>query len=562
MLKRTAKSPLSKDEPSKRQKVTSGPGSPNAPAVTSPAPGASSPTSTSSPLTEVPNTPEGPALPEEIATKKPNLKKRPPKKQTTPKKQAAPKQSTTGAPPVAETFEAWIPPQPDIPEPSPYWGIKPIMRRVNEGDEDSPLVPDPLPHPDQPAARTSNGATNPPMWEDLGARFQRGSRYVKYTSTTAPDNADNLPQTIDQEDLLQIKLIDMRPKSAKDRTPRRVPVTYHYGDDQKDGNGARGRLGRKPKDWANKQAVKCINDRRAQAIGRITMDNAWTPQEREYLTALFAEFPNASIWEIAARHNTRFVGDFVGATGGLNGSYLSTGRTVESVRNQYLMHKPAYDRGEAPSGVRPSSDNCLESKEAARKWKKDGVGKSGSPDKKLEEAYDAGKDALEAVRKEGEENELVEGQEKQTMDEEKRGEEAHERFVKEHGDELIEFAGYTEWYSENEPPVRTPSQFPIPPARDAPQPATAKQVVVVDEEVHTERSVVEETVVEDVTFEQVTTQTVVEGVTEVLESATAGPPSAPKRKRTASEVYQEKMKGISEDYDDDDDAEEEKDEEL
>ncbi|CBX94143.1 hypothetical protein IAQ61_004015 [Plenodomus lingam] len=522
MSKRTAQSPLVKDESSKKLKVDTCVQLQHFTAASE----ASSP---KSPLSNVAITREGFASPLITNISRNSLVKKSPTKKT-PAKQAAPKKSATGAAPIADVFEAWTPPQPEIPDPSPHWGVVPTMRRLNN-DENSRLVPDPLPHPDQPSARTSNGATNPPMWEDLGARFQRGSRYIKYTSVTVPDNADDLPETIDQEELLQIRLIDMRPKSTVDRNPRRVPMTYHYGDGQKDETGEKGKLGRKPKDWGNKQAIKCLNDRRTQAIGRITMDNAWTCQEREYLAELFEEFPNASIWEITARHNSRFLGEFMGGTGGLNYSYLSSGRTVESVRNQYMTYKPAYDRGKAPTGIRPSHNHSLEAKEAAQKWKGKVAKKFGSPDKKLEEAFDAAEETKPS----------------------KQEAETHQEIVKQTGDELLELAGYEDWYHSHQPTVHTPSQTSTPPTWDSPQPTATNQVAVIETKVKTEHQVIEEAVAEDQRFEHVTTQTVVETVTEAVESEQAAPMVEPERKRTASEVYIEKMQAISDDYDADDD---------
>ncbi|KAF2844817.1 hypothetical protein T440DRAFT_502849 [Plenodomus tracheiphilus IPT5] len=558
MSKRTAQSPLSEDEPSKKQKVASADASSKSP---SPVAVLSPPTS---PLSDVP---ENLVPPEKVVTTKKSTaaKKAVPKKVTT-RKVAAPKKSTTGAVPVADTFEPWTPPQPTIPAPSPYWGIKPIMKRLNENDENSPEVADPLPHPSQPSARTSNAATNPPLWEDLGARFQRGSRYVKHLSTTAPANAASLPATIDQEAHLQIKLIDMRPTSKKDSTPRRTPITYHYGDDQKDTSGTKGNLRRRPKDWSNKQAVKCLNDRRAQAIGRICMDNSWSEQEREYLAHLFRDFPSASIWEVTARYNSRFLGDYIGATGGVDG-YQSTGRTVESVRAQYLAHKPAYDCGKAPVGVREVKGKSVESKEVEKKMK-EVVKTFGEPDKKLAKAYDEGRAMMANVRRE----------EKREAEEEG---ERNARWNKEHGAELLELAGFREWYVEHQPTVHTPSQTSSPPARYSPQTTKDNQVAVYETEVQTETRVIKEIVGEDESVKQVATETVVETTTEAVEmtgtetveavsarpspvraSSVASSNNASEKKRTASEVYQEKMKAISEDYEDDEEEEEEEEEEL
>lgn len=261
-------------------------------------------------------------------------------------------------PPVKEAFEAWKP-EIEIPETTQFWGRK-------------PLPGDPRSHIDQPSARTSNGATNPPMWEDRGFRFKRGSQYVKYFGSVAPDNVEDLPEDLDQEDYLVIKLIDMRPTSKKNPTPKRTPTYYFYD-------------GGKPKDWDNIQAVKCLNDRRAQAINRITMDAPWTPIEREFLASLFQEFPDASIWEMTERHNERFVkDDFLAPT-----AFAFTprpGRTVESVRHEYVTFKPLYDRGEAPTKLRHRNEVSTEGKEVLAP--KEMAKVFGSSDKALEKAWD------------------------------------------------------------------------------------------------------------------------------------------------------------------------------
>lgn len=145
----------------------------------------------------------------------------------------------------------------------------------------------------------------------------------------------------------------MRPKSANDPSPRRVPTTYFYE-------------GGKPKDWNSIQAVKCLNDRRAQAIDRITMDAPWTRIEREYLASLCEEFPDASIWELTERHNARFKGQDFAVSIGFSFAKISQGRTVESVSHEYKTYKPYYNRGEAPGFVRYHNDNSLEGR-ATRK---------------------------------------------------------------------------------------------------------------------------------------------------------------------------------------------------
>ncbi|KAH7093365.1 hypothetical protein FB567DRAFT_434421, partial [Paraphoma chrysanthemicola] len=261
-------------------------------------------------------------------------------------------------PPIKSCFEPWKPTV-TLPPRSAFWGIK-------------PRTGDPRPHPDQPPARESNGATNPPMWEDRKFRFVRGQRHVKYFGPIEPPNVESLPD-LDQEDLLVVQLIDMRDGGKKNPGPRRLPTFYFYEHG-------------KPKDWASGQAVKALNDRRQQAIDRNTLDDPWSAVEKTYLASLLAEYPDASIWELTERHNDRFMGvDFVGATA-FEFSDLSIGRTVESVRHEYVTFKAMYDNGEAPTGVRWRTEKSKQGRalHAAKKMEE----LFGLPDKKLEKAFD------------------------------------------------------------------------------------------------------------------------------------------------------------------------------
>ncbi|RAR07979.1 hypothetical protein DDE83_006224 [Stemphylium lycopersici] len=253
-----------------------------------------------------------------------------------------------------------------IPASDPFWGVKPVPG-------------DPRPDPHQPSARESNGQTNPPLWEDRGFRFKRGSRYVKYFGPVAPDNVDELKEDLDQEDLLAVKMIDMRPKSKKDPTPKRTPVVYCYG--------------KVPKDWDNMQSIKALNDRRYQAIDRTTMDAPWSRIEREYLASLLRETPDTSIWDLTERHNDRFMGkDYTNETG-FGFSSLSTGRTVESVRYEYTTYKPLYDAGRVPDMVRWRGDQSTEGKEIRAAGRAERA--FGPPSKALEMAHDAEHGAAE-----------------------------------------------------------------------------------------------------------------------------------------------------------------------
>jgi hypothetical protein len=282
--------------------------------------------------------------------------------QSTGKKAKTPKQ-----PPVHLAFESWKP-SITVPSANPFWGCK-------------PRTGDARPHAEQPSARDSNAATNPPLWEDRGYRFKRGSRYVKYFGPIKPEGADDGPD-LDQEDLLVIKLIDMRPISKHNRSPRCSPTYYFFEAG-------------KPKDWNNMQAIKALNDRRHQAIDRITADAPWTQRERDYLSALINQHPDASIWELTELHNDYFMDREYADGTGFGFAELSTGRTVESVRYEYLTYKPAYDDGAAPQNVRWRKDKSAAGKalEASKRMEK----AFGPPSKQLENEFDnaagAGDDA-------------------------------------------------------------------------------------------------------------------------------------------------------------------------
>ncbi|KAI4638483.1 hypothetical protein J4E93_010037 [Alternaria ventricosa] len=284
-----------------------------------------------------------------------------PRKTATPEEPAATEAKAKGKkPPVGEGFDDYthsivIPPKDQW---SKFWGAKPVSG-------------DPRPSPKQPSARESMGQTEPPMWENRGFRYKRGSRDTKHNFQVEPDNVDQLPQDKNQEDLLAIPLMDMRlTDKTKPTSHKREPVVYCYN--------------RVPKDWNDKQTVKALNDRRYQGIDRVTIDPPWSEIEREYLASLMRDNPDASIWELTELHNDRFKGkDFREAT---PFGQLSDGRTVESTRYQYTSYKPCYDRGEDPPNVRWRGDPSPEAKalEASGRL----VAAFGKPDKALVKEYD------------------------------------------------------------------------------------------------------------------------------------------------------------------------------
>jgi hypothetical protein len=262
---------------------------------------------------------EGSSIPE--VSQETIVAKAPPSK---PRKKVQPRQ------PIKTLFTPWKDDEINIelPEVHDSWGRIPMP----DGE--------PQARPDLPSARASNAQTIPPLWEDRKYRFKPG-RYHKSFGPLDEVTDENAPD-LDQEDNLIIKLMDMRPVSKKNPAPKRNATFYVYE------NG-------KPKDWENAQALKALNDRRREAIWRITQDAPWTDLEREYLARLCSDYPDASILEYAERFNYRFKGDFKEATA-FRFHHVHEGRTLESIRHEYLTWKPLYDAGKVPDPKRLEGD--------------------------------------------------------------------------------------------------------------------------------------------------------------------------------------------------------------
>lgn len=134
------------------------------------------------------------------------------------------------------------------------------------------------------------------------------------------------------------------------------------------------------------QTVKALNDRRGQAIDRITLDDPWTRIEREYLASLTAAHSDISIWELTEKFNDRFMGVDHTAGTAFSWTELSSGRTVESVRHEYVTYKVAYENGEVPTGVRYKFDKSREGKELRAEGKMEKA--FGKSRKDLEKEWD------------------------------------------------------------------------------------------------------------------------------------------------------------------------------
>jgi hypothetical protein len=246
--------------------------------------------------------------------------------------------------PVKELFTPWTPDF-KYPPKNPAWGTipYPVNWDIEKAGRDDPYI-EPVFTTGGPPARSTNAQTVPPLWEDRKWEFREGRYHKAWRAKQADEVDDPTLPDLDQEDNLVLKLIDMRPTSKRNPTPKREPTFYVY---------AAG----KPKDWHNRQTLKALNDRRREAIWRITRDTPWSQLEREFLTELCTEFPDASILELAQRFNHRFVGDFK-ESDAMRFHHLHTGRTLESVRSEYITYKEWYtaDPPVTPNPVRQEGD--------------------------------------------------------------------------------------------------------------------------------------------------------------------------------------------------------------
>ncbi|KAF2488414.1 hypothetical protein BU16DRAFT_545417 [Lophium mytilinum] len=200
-----------------------------------------------------------------------------------------------------------------------------------------PMPPEgesPNAHTGSPPAISTNGQTNPELWEDRRSRFEKNG--------------------IDQSDKLPLKLIDMRvdPKTKK---PKRQPMYWTWGA---------------PLNYNDNRTIKVINDRRKTNIERICCDAPWTEYERKILALLFEMYPEMSMREAAERWNYHFVNNI---TGGYVGNANSDDpeetqvvepdairrcpRTLESIRAEYLENQEAYNVGQAPKIKKRPNDN-------------------------------------------------------------------------------------------------------------------------------------------------------------------------------------------------------------
>ncbi|OCL02323.1 hypothetical protein AOQ84DRAFT_423606 [Glonium stellatum] len=189
----------------------------------------------------------------------------------------------------------------------------------------------PYDHLGSPPARLSNAQVTPSLFEDRKSRFVTG-QFQKVNG-----------KIINQASKLVLPLMDMR-ADKKSSLPRNQPIYWSYPE---------------PKNWNDPRSIKILNDRRREAIKRVTCDVPWEQEEREYLVELFQEKPDISIKELAERFNYRFRGDFIGdgfcghplievQVNRVDLDELRGSRTLECIRAEYLEHKAEYDAGIVP----------------------------------------------------------------------------------------------------------------------------------------------------------------------------------------------------------------------
>lgn len=170
-------------------------------------------------------------------------------------------------------------------------------------------VVDPLPDfTGQDAARSSNAQAVPPIYEDRGIKFKPGTRHVD-----GPDETE-----IDQEQHLFLKLVDMRPKSKTDKTPKRQLIIWHNI------NGV-------PKDWSDKYAIKKLNAAHQDNIRTICHEFNWSQSEANFIAQQFNDNLEISIRELAYRFNNHFMYENYFASP-QPWDIEHTGRTIESIR--------------------------------------------------------------------------------------------------------------------------------------------------------------------------------------------------------------------------------------
>ncbi|KAJ4381483.1 hypothetical protein N0V86_002842 [Didymella sp. IMI 355093] len=258
-----------------------------------------------------------------------------------------------------EAFDkSWVPEEakndfepPDQAE--PHWGI--IPRSMNY----RPTEP-------QPSAKESDAKVMPPLWEDRkgDVRLQGPTRYI---------------EDYDQAHHMYLRLMDQRCDSGSVK-PRRRPIHYWY------------KAGGMLLEWDNPDALNDLNKGLKGAIRTNSHEPAWQPNERAALAGICIANRDASIWDIAIIFNDEIHSLAEGKT---EEAGYPSGRTIESVRHEYLCYKSLYESGNAPTKatvkdirlaqlVKARVAGEKEAKEAEKKAEKEAKKKAGKSAKAAE----------------------------------------------------------------------------------------------------------------------------------------------------------------------------------
>ena len=126
--------------------------------------------------------------------------------------------------------------------------------------------------------------------------------------------------------------MDMRAISKKNEAPKRTPVAYYYEHGM-------------PVDWNNTGPVNDLNKALQEAVkAKSNKETQYTPIERQILAGLFAQNPDASIWDIAEQFNHQ-----AHPLNGTEDGQYPKGRFTESICHEYCIYKSTYDNGNAPT---------------------------------------------------------------------------------------------------------------------------------------------------------------------------------------------------------------------
>lgn len=213
--------------------------------------------------------------------------------------------------PAGEGFHPWKSGAPvKVPAALPHWGVIPRTGGVRP----SKTLEDQLP------ARKSDAAIFPALWDDRkgDVRLRRGARFMN---------------GYDQAQHMWLPLMDLRPIGGKNQKPKRRAVIFEY-------------LHGMPDDWNDTTSLNDMNKALQGAIKSHAHEAPWSQVERDCLAHICAEHPEKCIWYIAEQFND--IAHPV-TPEELEDDQYPKGRSIESIRHEYLVHKLYYEKGYAPT---------------------------------------------------------------------------------------------------------------------------------------------------------------------------------------------------------------------